>query len=453
MSVSTAPRWPRAMGQNGTSDSSVSTWEPLFQSVAAKLYPRLALFKALAGFKDAHRQREPSGDVICEARRDFLGSFAYLCDTDKGGATVTAAALQKLLHSNILWLAANEGMDKETISYAERILQKLKELESRPPKAVHEEIFRLVVDRCTPRINFYISKLKMYARNCRMQMRQEMPSERVSDLRSKLKKLAEPPPSMTLADLVDRCHAMRGADIDEIRKRSKKRDDDFRELAHYIGRVGATRSSTNAVVDGMLKVPSLRKISGIRPISAPETREMSVGQGFTSPYEIVWAICKESPYPHPVQMKSALHAVVDFDHPLNGEIRDSLASRPSIVTRVHAELQIADRFSRDRYEFVDGDMYIGCSKPACYFCHRWLGHHKLKFVLPATHDKIIVGCRGPDDDVKNRGVTVLTEMYKKVCGSLNQDILEFLLKVQDGEAQVRHHYMSTEGSSRAPSRI
>ncbi|KIW76793.1 hypothetical protein Z517_09237 [Fonsecaea pedrosoi CBS 271.37] len=112
MSVATAPLGPRTMAQNATADSSGSTWNDPFHSVDMRLYPRLALFEALAGFKDAHGPWESSGDGICEARRDFMDSFAYPYDTRKGGATVTATGLQKLLHGNILSLAANEGISK-----------------------------------------------------------------------------------------------------------------------------------------------------------------------------------------------------------------------------------------------------------------------------------------------------------------------------------------------------
>ena len=182
-------------------------------------------------------------------------------------------------------------------------------------------------------------------------------------LQSRLKKLSEPPPSITLAALVDHCYTIRGEEVDKIKEKSKDPSDDFSKLAHYIGRLGATRSSANAIVRAMIKVPALRQISGIRTIIAPNCREVTIDQEYMSPYEIVWAICKDSTSQNPMQIESALHAMVRLDFPMNGEIRKELASRKSIVTRVHAELQVADRFSRDQYmEFVDGDKYIGCSK-------------------------------------------------------------------------------------------
>jgi hypothetical protein len=87
---------------------------------------------------------------------------------------VTATGLQKLPHSNILWLAANEGIRRDVKNYAENILQKLKGVESGTQEAVQDDIFRLAVEKCNSRIEYYKVEMQKYARNCRMQLRQEM---------------------------------------------------------------------------------------------------------------------------------------------------------------------------------------------------------------------------------------------------------------------------------------
>ena len=173
MSAIAAPRAPRAMVEQGKVDSVALSLEQIFEDAAKVLYPRLALFEALAKFKDRHTRRQQSNDDICEARRQFLDAFAYLCDIEKGGATVTAAGLQKLPYSNFLWLAANEGIPEDVLVYATRILQRLKEVDSQTQKAVQEDIFQLVVEKSSPRLEFYKTAMQKHARNCRMQLRQE----------------------------------------------------------------------------------------------------------------------------------------------------------------------------------------------------------------------------------------------------------------------------------------
>ena len=278
----------------------------------------------------------------------------------------------------------------------------------------------------------------------------------VKSLRSKLKKLSEPPPSTTLVDLVDSCYAMRGAEVEEIKRRSNDVDDDFRKLAHYIGRLGATRSSANAIIRAMIIGPELRQISDIRRCEAPESRDVAIDRAHMSPYEIVRAICADSTSRNPIQSQAALRAIVELDIPINNadRLRAILASRGRITTRVHAELQIADRFSRSQHmEFVDDDKYVGCSKPACYFCYNWLSNHKYSFSLPATHNKVILGCRGPDNSINEAGAVHLKEMYSKLCGNLDQHILDFLILPRSRDVNLDLQYMSTEGSSRAPSRV
>lgn len=274
---------------------------------------------------------------------------------------------------------------------------------------------------------------------------------KVALLRRRLKKLSEPPPSMTLADIVDYCYDMRGPQVGEIKGRSNDAQDDFGKLAHYIGRLGATRSSAHAAVKGVIKVPALRQITCIRAVQAPDVRKVTMDQGSMSPYEIVRKICEDSASQNPLQNRKALIALVELDLPSGtSNVRAGLASRNTIITRVHAELQIADKFSRDRFmEFVDGDKYIGCSKPACYFCLNWLSNHKHWYVPPATHYKIIPGCRGPDNDINDSGSAVLKDQYSKISAQIGQDILGFLLNSGPGDAYYKYQYQSTEGSSYA----
>ncbi|KAH6999482.1 hypothetical protein EDB80DRAFT_765980 [Ilyonectria destructans] len=431
--------------------------DEIFVNAKKTLYPRLALYEAIAKYKGEHERRRPASDRNSEIRRDFLDSFAYLCDIEKGGATVTATGLQKLEHSDILWLAANEGIRSVVLSYADDLRGILVNVNPETEVEARKDVFQRAIEMCSPRLAFYNEWLRKYATNCRMQLRNELPDDAVSALRSKLKKLSEPPVSFTLARIVDFCYDMRGSEVDAIKKRSKNTQDDFGKLSHYIGRLGATRSSVDAVVRAMRDVPSLRRITAIRAMKSPPPRSITLSAEDMVSYEIVWKISKDSESQNIIDIKSALHNLVDLDLPSSdgsdNPIRVEMAAPRTIVTRVHAELQILDYFSRRQdFKFVADDKYIGCSKPACYFCYNWLITHKHHYVQPATHSKIIPGCRGPDNEINESGVAVLTEMYRKISLRVGQDILDFLLSVQNDEvARPRHRYMSTEGTSRATS--
>jgi hypothetical protein len=167
---SPAPQAPRAMAQRGPQVLDARL-EKIQQDEAEKLYPRLLLFEALAGFKDKIKQRKPSEDPVCEARRNFLDSFAYLCDTRKGGATVTATGLQQLQISDFLWLAANEGISDDVLEYAKEVLANLKTVNTENQNELKDRILKMVVQKCTPRIQFYKNEVRWFARGCRMKLR------------------------------------------------------------------------------------------------------------------------------------------------------------------------------------------------------------------------------------------------------------------------------------------
>lgn len=245
---------------------------------------------------------------------------------------------------------------------------------------------------------------------------------------------------------------MRGPEVDAIRRRSISSQDDFGMLAHYIGRLSATRSSVDGVVRGLREVPALRKMTAIRTIKAPDPLFITLKPEDMIPYQIVRAISEDSKFQNPLHIQSALHTLVDLDFSQAGNDMRNRMKNTTVITRVHAELQIADQFSRYGYKFVDGDKYIGCSKPACYFCYNWLINHKHLYVRPATHGKVIPGCRGPDNDINQSGEIVLKEMYTKMNLQAGQDIIGFLLD-ENARRGRKLNFMSTEGSSRAVSKI
>lgn len=151
--------------------------EQIFEDAKKNLYPRLALYEAVAKYKGEHERRRPASDRISETRRDFLDSFAYLCDIEKGGATVTAAGLQRLPYSNILWLAANEGIRSAVKSYANDLRDILVNMNSETEVKAREDVFQRAVQMCSPRLAFYKEELRTYATRCRMELRKELPDD------------------------------------------------------------------------------------------------------------------------------------------------------------------------------------------------------------------------------------------------------------------------------------
>ncbi|EDR06600.1 uncharacterized protein LACBIDRAFT_328865 [Laccaria bicolor S238N-H82] len=72
-------------------------------------------------------------------RRNFLEKLAFVCDYEKGGATVTAIALQQTPAAVIFWVAANEDVKSKVKPFLETILSSLEKLYSNPAESVIKE--------------------------------------------------------------------------------------------------------------------------------------------------------------------------------------------------------------------------------------------------------------------------------------------------------------------------
>jgi hypothetical protein len=154
-------------------------------------------------------------------------------------------------------------------------------------------------------------------------------------------------------------------------------------------RLGATRAAANTVVKAMITVPTFDCLSQlVRRVHAPETADMTLDSSYTTPHDVLRSVFPESKSQNPLQMRQASARMNQLDPPLARPISNKMAAREIIVTRVRAELQIADKFSRVKdMKFVDNDLHIGCRKPVCYFCYKWLCNHRHRYVPPATHHK------------------------------------------------------------------
>ncbi|KAF2009198.1 hypothetical protein BU24DRAFT_428738, partial [Aaosphaeria arxii CBS 175.79] len=453
-STPVVPRSPRALRSQLPQRTSLSLLESLQAEIGQletrKLYPRLSLYRALTEFKSNNTPRRSTGDQTRDSRRTFLDSFSYLCDVKKGGGTVRAAALQSLDLSDILWLAANEGIVDSTLAYAKTILRRLQAVSTQNRKQLQDTIFELAVVQCSHRVQYYKGKVQNYAKWCRIALKHVQRDDNVQSLRRAFRKLSEPGPNMEMGEYIKLCYEMRSAGngiYQRTKEASENEGDDFSNLAHYIWRLGATRAHANSVVESMIAVPSLQRISEIRTLAPPTIDDKTIHPDCHSPHEILQDIFAETNSYNPLQAKNAFMRLFELDPPRQRPIRQKVVSYQPIRTRVHAELQLADMFSRSKnMMFVDNDKYIGCSKPACYFCYNWL--YSKQYVRPATHYKIIVGCRGPDHDLNANGAIINRDMYSKIIRQIDQDIIDFLGRESTPR---RHQFMSTEASSQTTS--
>lgn len=114
--------------------------------------------------------------------------------------------------------------------------------------------------------------------------------------------------------------------------------------------------------------------------------------------------------------------------------------------RVHAEVQVLDFFYNNKMDFEESDIFVACSKPACYCCALYFHHHPLRPVTPATHQTIHKNWRPPDFILgNNTQQDILNKMIKDVR-------TEALRQIDQRKPNAQWHPDSTTGITESVSR-
>jgi hypothetical protein len=105
-------------------------------------------------------------DSLDELRRSFINGLATICDSHKGGDTVTAAALQSTPQQTIIWVAANKNITQTTIDYLHGILDRLVHVTADSKQSTLEEITDMVITFCQPKLQYYRNQLDAELPRC-----------------------------------------------------------------------------------------------------------------------------------------------------------------------------------------------------------------------------------------------------------------------------------------------
>jgi hypothetical protein len=256
--------------------------------------------------------------------------------------------------------------------------------------------------------------------------------------------------------LVQKCYAARGRDTGTLQLVADLGFPCFSQLAHYVGRLGAHLSAVRIVLLAAMKIPALRTIQSRAGFEqAPEREAISFPQGISA-YQAIWDICTDqasqngSALDREERIVKCLTAFAAAD--VANKISAQLRTAKPISTTLHCEIQLADMFSRRRWVFFGGDGYIGCSKPACYFCKEYLEQHPKRFEVGSSHGKVLPNVRIPKPnqalDKDGHGARLLGNIERRMVASLDKKIFQTL---SEPSSRVGIEHCSTNGSSRATS--
>jgi len=232
----------------------------------------------------------------------------------------------------------------------------------------------------------------------------------------------------------------------ELKKRSgngfslmqeESRETKFLKLRHYIGRLGSHMSAAKILVAAAMRFPQffdnfeIKCLESSKPDKSPPPTDHK-----TTLDSIIGRMLKN-------ENRSKLSFYQDALHTMDTKFqifRSLKTEYKKFFPRVHAELILLEYFYWHQFDFVDGDKYIACSKPACYCCYHYISVHPGNFARPACHNKTYIAWRPPD--VELVGDKHRRDMANKVVENIRSDVLE---QIEKKSGRRRTHPDSTTG--------
>ena len=170
---------------------SISPTRPSYRKAADKLmkrfYEPLVLQHVLGPTHSDCTQCEPLDSLDkseldnCNLQRLFLNYLTYICDFKRGGATVTAIALEQKPAGVVFWVVVNVNVKDNVIKALEEILKGLAGLDGttgdEQAAMVEERIFRCAAELGIPRVKSYWQSFQESLTKCLRVLDREPESE------------------------------------------------------------------------------------------------------------------------------------------------------------------------------------------------------------------------------------------------------------------------------------
>jgi OTT_1508-like deaminase len=217
----------------------------------------------------------------------------------------------------------------------------------------------------------------------------------------------------------------------------------FLKVRHYIGRLGSHMKAARTLVAAAMKFPTFFDGFEIECLPSPKPAERP------PPMDDLTTLDGIAVRMLPKDDKDVLFYQKELqDMDSKFQIYQRLVEeyeKSTFLPRVHAELILLEHFYMHKYDFVDGDKYISCSKPACYCCYHYICAHPGNFVRPASHNKVYLNWRPPDvidDDAGGSAANHQRDIMNDMLKMIRKDVLA-QIKDQRGRRHRAQHDSTT----------
>ncbi|TAQ83335.1 hypothetical protein B7494_g8342 [Chlorociboria aeruginascens] len=343
------------------------------------------------GFESGPDPSELDNDKL---RRSFIRHLAYLCDYETGGDSCSAIALQQTPVGIVYWLASNKsrGVD-HVVPFLGDILCRLGTARQETIHQLEAEIFEKSVGFSSARILRYSNNLKQeldFVLECPEIFNKDQGSTLISWLKKLKAALTNPQALCRL------CHDSRSSEeyarLQTLSRHGTSCAGRFEKMRYTIGRLNHTMKAIKVLISTSFKHPHLFQNFSISRARSSRSLKPPLIERNPKLVEIAGRMTSD-----PTEIDKYRAALTELDHRFS--LSDNLhhfCNSNGWRLKVHAELILLDLFWTQKFDFVDADRYIGCSKPACYCCFHYIKAHPGKFVIPACHNNFYENWRTPD---------------------------------------------------------
>ncbi|KZL80874.1 hypothetical protein CI238_01917 [Colletotrichum incanum] len=379
----------------------------------------------------------------------FLCKLAQICDTEKGGDTITALVALRGANGPAYRFASN-NRKKTELDDTKKFLSDLLDFVGKNPdglaeKPLKKQVLWRILEFNFPRVDWYLKRVVISIGEC-IEKSLSAETQDGSDIVLQLRQIeakASFPRDMSsgynarpkfLSDcetLMKAIHYAKETGFNKaMNERASVGDSEavhsWCELRHYLGRLLSYRQAADSIVGAYKKWPELFTDFTVEHIPSSRLVRLSLPKPTLSPMEVIPAA-----FPDMNVDEYASHIEQLRDYNLDGHIQDKLRQKP-MRQLVHCEVHLQNFLVRTKMaepdDYWNKSMFIATSKPPCRLCRYYFNDPENDFLVQSSHMNVYSKWRLPDiyEGQDENTLTRQEELLDDIIEQMQQDTLHIV---------------------------
>ncbi|GAB1198436.1 hypothetical protein APSETT444_007755 [Aspergillus pseudonomiae] len=363
--------------------------------------------------------------TVAEHRRNVADALAYISAYDKKPDRVTAVALGMEKGELVVWIAANQKVHPKVKNFLTIVLRWLDKI-AHGHESECDPFVNYVLGFNWKKVQIYHSKFRgSWARYC-----ESHPPTGHNILRKleiwvqgTFPKDGEKVQQENMVNLARKCHEERkrvGGVFDMLKDASTQgimSPEMYDQLRNLLHKVGKHITLCRKLIDARKSLSEDFKYGAVvKPIKVSKRRPD------TAEWDYSFDSITNRIFRTESEKQAFYHHVNQFyDRDTASEKLQTYANSPRF--QVHAEIQLISYFDTNGSPLLEeGNPYIGCSKPACYLCYKYITDHPRQWFQPPSHKKLYYSWSLPKPHGKENREEFLATTTEVLQRQLREDI-------------------------------